>query len=122
MMIARNEVTTANRRVLILDNKSLLGAGLEKLLVADKQLQVLGTNTRNELDLVAEIQEAKPDTVILDAELHTPCMTKLWHCLQTQPHMQIILVRVGCNVVEIFGRRQFVVEHETDLIDAILRR
>jgi len=103
------------QRVLIVENESLLGAGIEHLLAHEPDLNVVGIARADEAVLLEEIKLSQPDIVILDrATCLTNAMKLLAH-LQDCPKLRVIVVSANDNVVQIFDKQQVLVNQTTDL-------
>lgn len=53
------------QQVLIVENCSLLGAGIESLLAQEPDFNVVGCCPKNEMDLISVIGKLKPDVIII---------------------------------------------------------
>ena len=53
------------QRVLIVENCSLLGAGIESLLAQESDFEVVGCSPQNEMDFISIVGKLKPDVIII---------------------------------------------------------
>jgi len=111
----KTNVDTTMQRILIVENESLLGAGIEHLLAGEADLNVVGIARADEAVLLEKIKLSQPDVVILDeATCLTNAMKLLAH-LQDCPKLRVIVVSANDNVVQIFDKQQVLVNQTTDL-------
>lgn len=109
-----NEATHM-RRILIVENELLLGAGIEHLLTGEADLDVTGIAGADEAILLKEIKHFQPDVVILDRATCLIHPTKLLAQLQDYPHLRVIVISADDNTVQIFEKQQILVTRIRDL-------
>jgi len=96
-------------RVLIADNLALMGAGLEKLLSAEKDLEVVGVAVQSEEELVQEIWRIGPDVLVLTSESQIVDLFHFWQQLENYGRLRIVLISLYSNTVQIFEMQQMTV-------------
>ena len=101
------------RRVLVIENQRLLGAGVENLLQRDVELVVLGVTPESESALLQAINGFQADVVILDEA--TIDSTRLLNLLERNPMLRVILVSADDGVVRTYDSRQVNVMQATEL-------
>lgn len=104
-------------RVLIVDNQPLMGAGLERLLAAEEQLQVIGVTFRSEEQLVQDIWRATPDILILTVEPRPISPYQLWQQLAGYGRLCIIQISLYSNTVQIFDMQQLTIHDQNHAND-----
>lgn len=99
-------------RVLVVDNQPLMGAGLERLLAAEEQLQVIGVTFRSEEELVQDIWRTTPDILILTVEPQPINPYHLWQQLADYGRLCIIQISLYSNTVQIFDMQQLTIHDQ----------
>ena len=102
---------TTIRRVLIVENELLLGAGIEHLLAGETDLDVMGITRVDEVKLLEEIRFSQPEVVILDRATCLINPTKLITRLPDYPCLRVIVISANDNLMQIFERQQVLVTH-----------
>lgn len=103
------------RRILIVENELLLGAGIEHLLAGEADLDVMGIAGVDEANLLNEIKRSQPDIVILDRATCLINPVKLLTQLQVYPHLRVIVISADDNIVQIFEKQEVLVTRIRDL-------
>ncbi len=106
-------------RVLIVENQLLLGAGLQKLLSDQADLEVIGISPCSQLKLVQEIRQIQPDVVFLDNDSHLTDAIDLLNFLEKIPRLRVIVVSADHDRVQIYNKHQIQLSHPTDLFKII---
>lgn len=110
------------QRVLIVENQSLLGAGIEKLLASEPNLHVMGIAPVHEAALLDEINRYQPDVIILDVITRLTNPTKLLAQLQHYPQLKLIIVNGNDNLLQIHHKQQTLITQAADLVTIIQYR
>lgn len=111
------------KRVLVFRGENLLAAGVENLLAREDDLLVLSATEIGEdgFSFEHEIELFHPSVVILDESSLSTDFPFLYEILKKYPHLRVIVVDEGDNLVHIFDKRVIMVAQSTDLIDVIRR-
>ena len=109
-------------RVLIVENQLLLGAGLQRLLSDETDLDVIGISPRNQLELVQEIRQLKPDVVFLDRDSRLIDATDLLSFLEDFLELRVVVINTNDHLAHIYNRRETQLCQATDLFDIIQER
>jgi chemotaxis response regulator CheB len=107
------------QRVLVVENKSLLGAGLENLLSTDPSLIVHGTSSGGDVELHQAIKDFRPDVIVLVQATAVPGFSQLFDRFADYPRLRVVTVSQDGAQVLIYDRHQVSVQRATDLITAI---
>jgi DNA-binding NarL/FixJ family response regulator len=103
--------------------ENLLAAGVENLLAREDDLLVLGAadNDEDGFSFEHEIELFRPSVVILDESSLSTDFPFLYEILKKYPHLRVIVVDEGDNLIHIFDKRVIMVAQSADLIDVIRR-
>lgn len=107
------------RHVLVMENQQLLGAGIERLLRREPDLRVTGVMVDDEAALLEQIDDSRPDVVVLDAAAGDS--DQLCKIIQDRCQVQVVEVSADKGLVWIYEKRQVVVEHAAELA-ALIRQ
>lgn len=106
-------------RVLIVSNKGLMGAGLQRLLAVEPSLVVTNCLPGSEASLISAIWRFLPDIVVLvSTEAVSPA--RILDLLPDYGRLRIILVSLTSNTIEVYNRQQIQVENESAFLDQII--
>ncbi|MCB9423084.1 MAG: hypothetical protein H6667_25010 [Ardenticatenaceae bacterium] len=105
--------------MLVVDNQSIMGAGLERLLGQIEAFEVLGVSPENELTLVQEIWRLLPDIIVLvqDSQVIEP--GRLLDLLPDYGRLRIVQVSIDSNTVQIFDKQEITINHHGALFDQL---
>ena len=92
-------------RVLIVENESLLGAGIERLLAGETGLNVGGVTPPNETALIDTIKHLQPDVIILDEASLLTTPVKVLIDLLDYPKLWVVTVSANDNRVQISNKQ-----------------
>jgi DNA-binding NarL/FixJ family response regulator len=107
-------------RVLVAENRSALGAGIQSLLAGRDDMEVVGIAPRDFAELTREIRRVRPDVVILEAGvMDVADAFNLVMFLRDYPRMRVMVVSADDDLVYIFDTDQMVVTRADDLINFI---
>ena len=107
------------RRVLVIENQRLLGAGIENLLRREADLQVIGLMLEDETALLHAIDCSGADVVVLDEA--TTDSAELFALLACHPKLRVLLVSADDGLVGTYETRQVMVTQATELVALINR-
>ena len=107
------------RRVLIVENQTLLGAGVHNLVGDETGLEVRGVSPHDHTELIRDIQRFQPDIVILNKVSQLIAPLNLLAALENHTQLQLIVVSADDNRVCIYAKRQLLVKRAADFIDII---
>jgi len=110
------------RRVLIVENQTLLGAGVHSLVGDETGLEVRGVSPHDRAELIRDIQSFQPDIVILNKASQLMAPLNLLAALEDHSRLQLIVVSADDNRVCIYDKRQLLVKRAADVIDIIRKR
>ena len=107
------------RRVLVVENESLLGTGIEKLLASKANLDVMGVMPADEVDLINIIWSLQPDIVILNKASSLMDSEKLLTLLKDYPTFRILEVSADDNRIRVYDKHEVLTVHTDDLLQII---
>ena len=107
------------RRVLIVENQTLLGAGVHSLVGDETGLEVRGISPHDHTELIRDIESFQPDIVILNKVSQLMAPLNLLAALENHTQLQLIVVSADDNRVCIYDKRQLLVKRAADLVDII---
>jgi DNA-binding NarL/FixJ family response regulator len=107
------------RRVLIVENQTLLGAGVHSLVGDETSLEVRGVSPHDPTELIRDIQSFQPDIVIVNKISGLIAPLNLLAALENHANLQVIVVSADDNRVCIYDKRQLLVKRAADFIDII---
>lgn len=108
------------KHVLLFQDNHLLATGVENLLVREDDLLVLGViNNNGELPLEHEIDLFKPSVIIFDESMFLTHFSYFYPLIKKYPHLRVIVVDEGDNLLQIFDKQVAMVVESADLINVI---
>jgi DNA-binding NarL/FixJ family response regulator len=107
------------QRVLVVENRTLLGAGVENLLSGQASMDVRGATPDDEKELIQAIVKFQPDVVVLVNDTASSPLCHLFDYLADYPQLRIVTVSLDGSPVQIYDRRQTSILHATDFVRAI---
>lgn len=105
--------------VLVVENETLLGAGIECMLAAETDLDVIGVMPPDVNGLLDAIRCYQPDVVILDEASPLAQFTRLLAQLPDFPSSRILIVSADDDRVQVFDRQQVLVTPTNSLATII---
>jgi DNA-binding NarL/FixJ family response regulator len=122
-IIFQNQARATNvRRVLIVENQTLLGAGVHSLLGDETGLEIRGISPHDQTELIQDVRCFQPDIVIMDKVGHLIAPLNLLAALENHSQLQVIVVSADDNQVCIYDKRQLLVRQAADFLDMIRER
>jgi chemotaxis response regulator CheB len=109
------------QRVLVVENESLLGAGIERLLTHEDCLNVCGISPRSVSQLLYEIERFRPDVIVLDAATELATSAELLTCLWDYPEMRVVAVRRDGALMSIYEKQEVAITQTADFV-AVIRQ
>lgn len=94
------------QRVLVVDNQSLLGAGIESLLMEQDDLEVTGVSPDNASQLLQAVKLHEPDVIILTDACDSWQLNALVAYLDCHTEVRIIGVNSEDNSAFILDKRR----------------
>ena len=107
------------KRVLIVTSEKLLREGIASLLSSEGDINAQTTQFLDESTLAKEIDQYRPDVVILDERMEYQDLTKLFDLLIDYHKIRMMVVNVIDNKVNVYDKSEFEVSHSYDLVSAI---
>jgi len=107
------------RRVLILDNQLLVGAGIQLLLSGEADLEIIGLPSLNCEDLAQLINKLEPDVIVLDEINHLTHLAGLLALLNNFSRLRIVVVRVQDDLIQIYDKQEVLVTRSGQLSNII---
>lgn len=121
LSLASRTKDQVKQRVLVATKEMLLGAGIESLLMRQKELAMIGTISSNTIELISKINRLKPEVVILDEKMYLDSINELMSCMNERPEMRLVVVSDRENQIQIYNKRQFQVTQSMDLVETMCR-
>jgi DNA-binding NarL/FixJ family response regulator len=118
-MKSTNGRYTTTQRVLVIDNRSIMGAGVETLLSDTRHLQVIGTTPQDEDSLVNDVWQFSPDVIILSNQSRLTDPARLMTLLKSYRSFRLIVVSEDDNTMEVYEKRQMTARRRSDLATAV---
>jgi DNA-binding NarL/FixJ family response regulator len=107
------------QRVLVAENQSLLGAGVENLLSRETHLDVRGISPRDETDLLEVIKLFRPDVIVLDGSLESQFSGCLLDHVTDYPKVRLVQVSLEGTLVQVYEKHQVRILHATDFLTVV---
>ncbi len=105
------------RRVLVIENQRLLGAGIENLLRREAGLHVVGVTQDNQGALLQAIGCSRANVVVLDKSMIDP--TRLIALLEHHPGLRVVSVSADNGLVRTYEAQQVIVTQVSELVALI---
>ena len=108
------------KKVLILENDSVLNAGVKSLLLGNIHLNVYGAVCTNVGDLNLTIDQIKPDIIIADETDSHLNSVEILDFLKVYPGVKTILINLEDNQIEVYDKKQVFVKVFNDFLSELL--
>jgi chemotaxis response regulator CheB len=118
-MLAIIDNSAQKQRILIVDNESLLGAGVERLLSAEASFSVVGAILPDGVTLLEIVKSLRPDIVILDETYLLTLSLRVLAEFLDIPHLRVITVNANDDRVQMYYKQQSQITQGADLIHFI---
>jgi DNA-binding NarL/FixJ family response regulator len=115
MLIDKAQVKP-KKRILIVGDKLLLGAGVEYLLSREDGLDLVGIDPCDELTLGEIIEHVQPQVVVVDEAMSQANSLDLLSLLKKPLNFKLMVVSADSDLIEVYERQQFLVTQPADLI------
>jgi DNA-binding NarL/FixJ family response regulator len=109
----------ATRRVLVVENGSLLDEGVKNLLRRKTALNVSGVTYTDEATLLKDISQLSPDVIVLN-EVDPSQAARLFALLTGAPAVRVIVTRLSDNAVKVYDKQEVRLTASADLVSLIL--
>lgn len=106
-------------RVLVVENGSILCAGIQSLLTGKLDLEVFGVCPRDTVELIQEIQRRPADLVILHESMHLADPGELLAVLEACPRLRVVVVSLHTNSVQVYQKQHVLITGIADLVSTI---
>ncbi len=106
-------------RVLVIEDDSLFNNNVKLQLVLQENLDTIGIASTNEKTIGNEIEQTRPDAVIINDHLATAKPQLILFLLQTYPDLRIITVSLETNRINVYDNREVTVNTTKDLVSVI---
>lgn len=110
------------RRVLVIENDLLLGAGVESLLLQEISLDVIGISPRDEEELIRKIRYLQPAVIILDEATLLTQSIRLLAMLRKEHELRLVIVNADKNLVQVYHKQSVLLTQISDLIEVLLEK
>jgi chemotaxis response regulator CheB len=107
------------QRVLVVENRGLLGAGMENLLSHEASMVVHGTAPGDEKELIQVIVKFRPDVVVFADDTGMTNSCDLFDHLADYPQLRIVTLSLDGTQVQVYDRRQVPILRTADFVSAI---
>ena len=107
------------QRVLIIDNDTLLEAGIRSLLEREADLEISTTHASDEAELAAQIQRVRPDVVILEEASNCVPTARLLASLRKFGSVRVVEVSSEHNLMRTYDKNQIWLAKAVDLLCVI---
>ncbi len=106
--------------VLAIRPDSLLNRALAGILLTSKDnLRVINSHADDLPGLLSEVDELKPDVVLLGESLPLAAKDILGHLLMNSPEMRVIVVSEDTNWLHVFDKQEMLMTRQSDLLELI---
>lgn len=111
----------ATRRVLVVENGSLLDEGVKSLLRRKTALKVSGVTYADEATLLKDISQLSPDVIVLNeaGPVDSVQICKLLKSLSAPTAWCVIVVRPDDNRIDLYKKQSVIASKSNDLIALI---
>ena len=107
--------------ILMLDTHSLLVEGVKSFLDTMDEFEVASSLFTNDIALVQEIRQLKPDVVIMDDETITLIEpVQLLELFRIRPCLRLIVLDTQISRMDIYDKRELTISHPRHLIEALV--
>lgn len=122
-MLFDQAVGNSMRRILVVNNGSLLEQGMERLLASRGDLDVLSLDFEHEEALTACIESTHPEVIVInrDTSINLDRLFSLLGSISGFNHLQIVLISAYSNRVDVYEDQQISELHSQDFFDFLQR-
>lgn len=109
------------KRVLVIQSKHLLAAGILSLLSREADLNVIDATLNDDIDLLEYILNTKPAVLVMDQSTQLTDHTAFISLLHDCPKLRVIVINERNNRMHIYEMQELEVGRAADLVSAIRR-
>ena len=109
----------SRRRIFILENESLLNAGIYSLLSKQENLEVVTTKHSDATEIFQIIDAFRPEVIIMDDATMIENLEALVGRLKSFPRLRTILVNGEKNELQIYDQRRIVIAEIGDFLEVL---
>ena len=95
-------------QILVIENTSIMGAAIEKVLVNDTNLNVYGFVPKNKEELIRKIWRFRPDTIVVVEDTASFNPENLFKDLKEYPNLRIVVVSTVSNALHVFEKKTLI--------------
>ncbi len=106
-------------RILIIENASLLSAGLASLFAEAQEVEVIALPAADAVATAGHVRAFRPDLVVLEETAQHPDPLCLLAELRDHPMLRVLIVRADDNLAYLYGKSQVHVSQVNDLVSLI---
>lgn len=117
--LASRTKETVKQRVLVATQEMLLGAGIEGLLIRQKDLDLVGVTSGSGPELIKKITRLQPEVVILDEMMYLSNAENLMSFFGERPEVRFVVVSANENRVQVVNKRQIQVMQSSNTADLV---
>lgn len=108
-------------RVLIIEEDSMFGDGVEQLLMRHSSIDIIGAVSADFEVIIAIVKNSVVDTLVIHDLLTKTHAQLIWEVLKTCPHLQIIVLSLEGNRLRVLNNHEVTVTTSADLISTIVK-
>lgn len=98
------------KRILVIGNESLIGAGIESLLAKEKTWDVIGITPADEQELLARIWFYRPQVIVMNQTLPYTSPSRLLNRLGQYPQVKLIVINESNNLIQMYEKQSVLAE------------
>lgn len=106
-------------RVLVIQSKSILAAGITSLLQQQGTFEVARFGYQNKGKLCEEIDRFRPDVIILDTSLGPAKISSLLSLLEVHQKLRLLVISLENNKVQVYEKQDQSINTLENLIEVI---
>ncbi len=107
------------KRVLIVNIQTVLIVAVESLLKNSGNFAVINSYPEDIFALICEIEQTRPDVVVMDEGTYFANPMNLFISLWEIPNIRLIVLNNRRNFIDVFDKQEFAIANPNQLIDVI---
>lgn len=111
--------STPRKRILVLRNNLAFNAGVQYLLSEQKMLEVIGMEVQSQDDLFQNIDQVRPDVIILDDGFLAANLAALVTYLQKCPMRRTLILSLTENQIQVYDTKQIPIQQLGDFLTLV---
>ena len=113
-----------NKCILIVNIRSLLIEGVERLLQSNEKdrFEVVTTRVNNFADLIREIEMVKPSVIVVDEAASFIHPAELIASLLDTRYVRLIVLNSRTSTMDIYDKSEFIIAHPNQFLEALSDR